>query len=156
MQLRTDGAHCLESAGTGPAVVLKVVRVTGVLPACLCGYHHEPILVHLPLSAWRECSEREYRRRECSKRLQVFYVTTINNKRHTARGKESYTIINTSVQLQGQPGSQAASYNLLWVWWMKLSRKRHEAVSIAIITLADPWSRRSAAAREGVYFDGGG
>ena len=28
--LRTDGVHCRESAGTGAAVVLKVVPVTGV------------------------------------------------------------------------------------------------------------------------------
>ena len=36
--LRTDGVHCLESAGTGP-VVLKVVPVAG---AALAG-HHGPI-----------------------------------------------------------------------------------------------------------------
>ena len=29
MQMRTDGGHCRESAGTGPAVVLKVVPVKG-------------------------------------------------------------------------------------------------------------------------------
>ena len=37
-QLRTDGVHCRESAGTGP-VVLKVVPVMG---AALAG-HHGPI-----------------------------------------------------------------------------------------------------------------
>ena len=30
-QLRIDGVHCRESAGTGPPVVLKVVPVTGVV-----------------------------------------------------------------------------------------------------------------------------
>ena len=34
-QLRTDGVHCRESAGTGP-VVLKVVTVTG---AAFAGHH---------------------------------------------------------------------------------------------------------------------
>ena len=41
-QLRTDGVHCRESAGTGP-VVLKVVPVTG---AAFAG-HHGPINVRL-------------------------------------------------------------------------------------------------------------
>ena len=36
--MRTDGVHCLESAGTGPAI-LKVVPVTY---AALAG-HHAPI-----------------------------------------------------------------------------------------------------------------
>ena len=36
-QLRTDGVHCRESAGTGPAA-LKVVPVTGVAFVC----HHGP------------------------------------------------------------------------------------------------------------------
>ena len=40
MEMRTDGGHCQESAGTGP-VVLKVVRVTGVAFAG----HHGPINV---------------------------------------------------------------------------------------------------------------
>ena len=43
-QLRTDGVHYRESAGTGP-VVSKVVPVTG---AALAG-HHEPINVHLSI-----------------------------------------------------------------------------------------------------------
>ena len=34
MQVRTDGGHCRESAGTGP-VVLKVVRGTGTGPVVL-------------------------------------------------------------------------------------------------------------------------
>ena len=42
-QLRTDGVHCRESAGTGP-VVLKVVLVTG---AAFAG-HRGPINVRLP------------------------------------------------------------------------------------------------------------
>ena len=41
-QLRTDGVHCRESAGTGP-VNLKVVPVTG---AVLAG-HHGPINVRI-------------------------------------------------------------------------------------------------------------
>ena len=41
-QLRTDGVHCRESAGTGP-VVLKVVPGTG---AAFAG-HHGPINVRL-------------------------------------------------------------------------------------------------------------
>ena len=43
-QLRTDGVHCRESAGTGP-VALKVVPVT---VAALVG-HHGPINVRLSL-----------------------------------------------------------------------------------------------------------
>ena len=41
-QLRTDGVHCREDAGTGP-VVLKVAPVTG---AAFAG-HHGPIYVRL-------------------------------------------------------------------------------------------------------------
>ena len=52
-QLRTDGVHCRESAGTGP-VVLKVVQVTGAAFAD----HRGPIIVRLfflhPLLAWHE------------------------------------------------------------------------------------------------------
>ena len=44
-QLRTDGVHCRESAGTGP-VVLKVVPATG---AAFAGYHG-PIHVRLSFS----------------------------------------------------------------------------------------------------------
>ena len=41
-QLRTDGVHCRESAGTGP-VYLKIVLVTG---AALAG-HHDPTNMRL-------------------------------------------------------------------------------------------------------------
>ena len=43
-QLRTDGGHCRESAGTGP-VNLKVVPNE----CCLCRYHHGPINTCLSL-----------------------------------------------------------------------------------------------------------
>ena len=41
-QLRTDGAHCRESASTGPVVAVKVVPVTAVFAD-----HHGPINVRL-------------------------------------------------------------------------------------------------------------
>ena len=58
-QLRTDGVHCRESAGTGP-VNLKVVPVTG---AALAG-PHGPIKMRLsfphPLLVWRGHVESIY------------------------------------------------------------------------------------------------
>ena len=71
-QLRTDGVHCRESAGTGPPVNLKVVSVTGAAFASPWTNYFAPLFPTLTIYIeWAACWK--YQRCVYSRLVSIYY-----------------------------------------------------------------------------------